>query len=41
MPLVPSVTELLVAELLWLNFDGDTKPVYFYINSTGSQTADG
>jgi ATP-dependent Clp protease protease subunit len=41
MPLVPAVTELIVAELLWLNFDSPEKPVYFYINSTGSQTADG
>ena len=41
MPLVPAVTELIVAELLWLNFDSPEKPVYFYINSTGSQTAEG
>ncbi len=41
MPLVPAVTELIVAELLWLNFDQPEKPVYFYINSTGSQTPAG
>lgn len=41
MPLVPSVTELLIAELLWLNFDNPEKPVYFYVNSTGSQSPDG
>ena len=41
MPLVPSVTELIVAELLYLNFVNPEKPIYFYINSTGSQSADG
>lgn len=41
MPIVPAVTELIVAELLYLNFDSPEKPVYFYINSTGSQTPDG
>lgn len=35
--IVPAVTELIVAELLFLNFDSPEKPVYFYINSTGSQ----
>lgn len=41
MPLVASVTELLIAELLWLNFDNPEKPVFFYVNSTGSQSVDG
>ena len=41
MPLVPSVTELIVAELLYLNFVQPEKPVYLYINSTGSQSVDG
>ncbi len=41
MALVPAVTELIVAELLWLGSDNPEKPVYFYINSTGSQTPDG
>mmetsp|Transcript_11919 Transcript_11919/g.16155 ORF Transcript_11919/g.16155 Transcript_11919/m.16155 type:complete len:363 (-) Transcript_11919:332-1420(-) len=41
MPLVPAVTELLLAELLFLGYDAPEKPVYFYINSPGSQTADG
>jgi len=41
MPLVPSVTELIVAELLWLGSDNPEKPVYFYVNSTGSQTPEG
>jgi len=38
MPLVPAVTELIIAELLWLNYDSPQKPLYLYINSTGSQT---
>lgn len=38
MPLVPSVTELVISELLWLNYASE-KPIYLYINSTGSQDA--
>eukprot|EP00873_Tetraselmis_striata_P002683 jgi/Tetstr1/422947/TSEL_013726.t1 len=38
MPLVPSVTELIISELLWLNYNNPEKPVYLYINSIGSQT---
>lgn len=41
MPLVPSVTELVISELLWLNYASPEKPIYVYINSTGSQTAQG
>ena len=41
MPLVPSVTELVICELLWLNYDQPDQPIYLYINSTGSQTPDG
>lgn len=41
MPMVPAVTELLIAELLFLGYDSPEKPVYFYINSTGSQTPEG
>jgi ATP-dependent Clp protease protease subunit len=41
MPLVPSVTELVISELLWLNYANPEKPVYVYINSTGSQSANG
>lgn len=41
MPLVPAVTELVISELLWLNYNNPEKPVYVYINSTGSQTPDG
>lgn len=37
MPLVASVTELVVSELLWLNYNQPEKPVYMYINSLGSQ----
>ena len=41
LPLVPNVTELVVSELLWLNYDQADQPVYIYINSPGSQTPDG
>ena len=42
MPLVTQVTELIVAQLLFLNYDSGTsggmdKPIYLYINSSGSQ----
>ncbi|XP_031484467.1 ATP-dependent Clp protease proteolytic subunit-related protein 1, chloroplastic isoform X2 [Nymphaea colorata] len=37
MPIVPAVTELLVAQLMWLDFDNSTKPIYLYINSSGTQ----
>ncbi len=30
------VTELIIAQLLFLEFDNPEKPVYFYINSTGT-----
>lgn len=36
MPLVPSVTELIVAQLLYLNYENPSKGVYMYINSPGS-----
>ena len=36
MSLVPSVTELILAELLYLQFEDATKPIYMYINSTGT-----
>ena len=35
--LVPQVTELVVSELLYLNYTGPEKPVYVYINSTGGE----
>ncbi|TXG64140.1 hypothetical protein EZV62_011134 [Acer yangbiense] len=37
MPIVPSVTELLVAQFMWLDFDNASKPIYLYINSSGTQ----
>lgn len=38
MPLVASVTELVISELLWLNYNQPEKPVYLYLNSVGSQS---
>lgn len=35
------VTELIVAQLLYLQFDDPEKPIYFYINSTGTSWYDG
>eukprot|EP00897_Mesotaenium_endlicherianum_P005785 jgi/Mesen1/5234/ME000026S04537 len=37
MSLVPAVTELIMAELLYLQYEDATKPIYMYINSTGTQ----
>lgn len=34
--LVPAVTELVISELLWLNYASPEKPIYVYINSTGA-----
>lgn len=36
MSLVPSVTELILAEFLYLQYDDEEKPIYLYINSTGT-----
>lgn len=36
MPLVPSVTELILAEFIYLQYEDASKPIYFYINSTGT-----
>lgn len=41
MQLVPAVTELVISELLWLNYSSPEKPVYVYLNSIGSQGPDG
>jgi len=41
MPLVPAVTELIIAELLYLNYESADKPVYMYINSSGTTNAQG
>lgn len=37
MPIVPAVTELIVAQFMWLDYDNQTKPIYLYINSSGTQ----
>ncbi|KAF3435542.1 hypothetical protein FNV43_RR22631 [Rhamnella rubrinervis] len=37
MPIVPAVTELLVAQFMWLDYDDPSKPIYLYINSSGTQ----
>ncbi|XP_040987092.1 ATP-dependent Clp protease proteolytic subunit-related protein 4, chloroplastic-like [Juglans microcarpa x Juglans regia] len=36
MSLVPSVTELILAEFLYLQYEDADKPIYLYINSTGT-----
>ena len=38
---MPAVTELVISELLWLNYSSPEKPVYVYLNSIGSQGPDG
>ena len=40
MPLVPSVTELVIAELLYLNYQND-QMITLYINSPGTNSPDG
>ncbi|MBW4648343.1 MAG: ATP-dependent Clp protease proteolytic subunit [Kastovskya adunca ATA6-11-RM4] len=41
MPLVPAVTELIVAELLYLQYEDPDKPIKIYINSTGTSSYNG
>jgi len=41
MPLVAQVSELIIAEFLYLNYESKTKPIYLYINTPGTMTADG
>ena len=41
MQLVPAVTELIIAELLYLQYKDRVKPTFLYINSTGTTRADG
>jgi ATP-dependent Clp protease, protease subunit len=41
MPLVPAVTELIVAEFLYLQYENADKPVFMYLNSTGTSNPDG
>jgi ATP-dependent Clp protease protease subunit len=38
LPLASSVTELVVAELLYLNFDSSNDPIFMYINSAGTSS---
>lgn len=39
--LVPAVTELVVAELMYLQWMDPKEPIYLYINSTGTTRDDG
>ena len=41
MPLVPSVTEIIVAQLLFLNFHNSDEAITLYINSPGTNAVDG
>ncbi|WOK96111.1 ATP-dependent Clp protease proteolytic subunit-related protein 3, chloroplastic [Canna indica] len=41
MPLVPAVTELVIAELMYLQWMDPKQPIYMYINSTGTTRDDG
>ncbi|GAC1497078.1 MAG: ATP-dependent Clp protease proteolytic subunit [Chamaesiphon sp.] len=41
MPLVPAVTELIIAQLLYLQYEDTEKPIKIYINSTGTSRYDG
>ena len=41
MQLVPAVTELLIAEIMYLQYKDRNKPMFLYINSTGTTRADG
>lgn len=37
--IVPAVTELIVAQFMWLDYDNPAKPIYLYINSSGTQVS--
>jgi len=41
LPLVAAVSELIISELLYLQYDSTEKPVLMYINSPGTTTEDG
>ena len=41
MPLVSAVTELVIAQILWLQFMDNKEPIHMYLNSTGTTRADG
>ncbi|XP_024156917.2 purple acid phosphatase 18-like [Rosa chinensis] len=36
-PIVPAITELLVAQFMWMDYDNPSKTIYLYINSFGTQ----
>ncbi|KAJ4821047.1 ATP-dependent Clp protease proteolytic subunit [Rhynchospora pubera] len=37
MPLYQAVTELIIAQMFYLDYEDSSKPIYLYINSTGTQ----
>lgn len=37
LPIFPAVAKLIIAEFMWLDYDNSSKPIYLYINSTGTQ----
>ncbi|XP_022999027.1 ATP-dependent Clp protease proteolytic subunit-related protein 3, chloroplastic-like [Cucurbita maxima] len=41
MPLVPAVTELVIAQLMYLQWMDPKEPIYIYINSSGTTRDDG
>ena len=41
LPINSQVTELILSELLYLQYDAPTKPILMYINSPGTTTDDG
>lgn len=41
LPLVPVVTELIIAQLLYLQYEDPEKPIKIYINSTGTSSYNG
>jgi ATP-dependent Clp protease protease subunit len=41
LPLVPVVTELIIAQLLYLQYEDPEKPIKIYINSTGTSSYSG
>jgi len=41
MPINSAVTELVISELLYLQYDSQTKPIIMYINSPGTTTEEG
>ncbi|KGN60956.1 ATP-dependent Clp protease proteolytic subunit-related protein 3, chloroplastic [Cucumis sativus] len=41
MPLVPAVTELVIAQIMYLQWMDPKEPMYLYINSTGTTRDDG